>query len=336
MMLEMHTQLRQSRKNNSLQNLVLYIVRRFTLFVGSLVAASALVFLLLRILPGDLAQAKLGIDASPDALMQTRSEFGLDDPLILQFLKWLSHASRGDLGVSMLTGVNITQEIVSKATVTLPLIGLASALAMIFAIPLGMYSALNFRQRKGITISAVSQLGIAIPTFWVGVILVTIFSVKFQIFPSGGFPDAGWSSWSSCLESLVLPATTLALGQGAMLMRFARSATIDVIQQEYFRTARATGLTRGQALQIHGMRNSLLPVVSVLGMQIATLIVGAIIVEHVFALPGIGQMLLQDVSIRDYTKVQGTVAATTAAVFFVSFLIDAILGLLNPKSRVSQ
>ncbi|MEN9649012.1 MAG: hypothetical protein RLZ17_1053 [Actinomycetota bacterium] len=219
----MHTQLRQSRKNNSLQNLVLYIVRRFTLFVGSLVAASALVFLLLRILPGDLAQAKLGIDASPDALTQTRSEFGLDDPLILQFLKWLSHALRGDLGVSMLTGVNITQEIVSKATVTLPLIGLASALALIFAIPLGMYSALNFRQRKGITISAVSQLGIAIPTFWVGVILVTIFSVKFQIFPSGGFPDSGWSSWSRCLESLVLPATTLALGQGAMLMRFARA-----------------------------------------------------------------------------------------------------------------
>ncbi len=336
MMLEMHTRLRQSRKTDSLQNLIWYFARRFTLFIGSLVAASALVFLLLRMLPGDLAQAKLGIDASPEALTQTRTEFGLNDPLIIQFIKWLGNALRGDLGVSLLTGANITQEIANKATVTLPLIGLASALALIFAIPLGMYSALHFRSRKGITISAVSQLGIAIPTFWVGVILITIFAVKFQIFPSGGFPDAGWSAWSSCLESLVLPAITLALGQGAMLMRFARSATIDVIQQDYFRTARATGLTRGQALRVHGLRNSLVPVVSVLGMQIATLIVGAIIVEQVFALPGIGQMLLQDVSIRDYTKVQGTVAATTATVFLVSFLIDAIIGFLNPKSRASQ
>ena len=336
MMLETHTRLRQLRKTDSLQNLIWYLARRFTLFVGSLVAASALVFLLLRMLPGDLAQAKLGIEASPDALAQTRTEFGLNDPSILQFIKWLGNALSGDLGVSMLTGTNIAQEIVNKATVTLPLIGLASVLSLVFAIPLGMYSALNFSRRKGIAISAVSQLGIAIPTFWVGVTLVTIFSVKFQIFPSGGFPDAGWSSWSGCLESLALPAITLALGQGAMLMRFARSATIDVLQQEYFRTARATGLTRGQALRVHGVRNSLVPVVSVLGMQIATLIVGAIIVEHVFALPGIGQMLLQDVSIRDYTKVQGTVAATTATVFFVSFLIDALLGFLNPKSRASQ
>ena len=324
------------RKTDSLQNLIWYLARRFTLFVGSLVAASALVFLLLRMLPGDLAQAKLGIEASPEALAQTRTEFGLNDSLILQFVKWLGNALSGDLGVSMLTGANIAQEIVNKATVTLPLIGLASVLALVFAIPLGMYSALNFRRRKGIGIAAISQLGIAIPTFWVGVILVTIFSVKFQILPSGGFPDAGWSSWSGCLESLVLPAITLALGQIAMLMRFARSATIEVLQQDYFRTARSTGLTRGQALRVHGVRNSLVPVVSVLGMQIATLIVGAIIVEHVFVLPGIGQMLLQDVSIRDYTKVQGTVAATTAAVFFVSFLIDALLGFLNPKSRASQ
>ena len=199
-----------------------------------------------------------------------------------------------------------------------------------------MYSALNFRNRRGIGVSAASQLGIAIPTFWVGVILITIFAVKFQILPSGGFPDEGWSSWANCLESLILPSTTLALGQGAILMRFARSATIDVIQQDFFRTARSTGLSRSQALRIHGIRNAIVPVISVLGVQIATLIVGAIIVESVFSLPGIGQMLLQDVGIRDYTKVQGTVAATTAAVFFVSFLIDAIIALINPKARTSQ
>ena len=293
-------------------------------------------FFLLRTLPGDLASLKLGVDANPEALAQVRQEFGLDKSLGGQYLEWISDAARGDLGVSMLTGADISQEILNKATVTLPLIGLASVLAILFAVPLGMYSALNFRNRRGIGVSAASQLGIAIPTFWVGVILITIFAVKFQILPSGGFPDEGWSSWANCLESLILPSTTLALGQGAMLMRFARSATIDVIQQDFFRTARSTGLSRSQALRIHGIRNAIVPVISVLGVQIATLIVGAIIVESVFSLPGIGQMLLQDVGIRDYTKVQGTVAATTAAVFFVSFLIDAIIALINPKARTSQ
>ena len=293
-------------------------------------------FFLLRTLPGDLASLKLGVDASPEALTQVRQEFGLDQSLVAQYIEWISDAARGDLGVSMLTGADISQEILNKATVTLPLIGLASVLAILFAVPLGMYSALNFRNRRGIGVSAASQLGIAIPTFWVGVILITIFAVKFQILPSGGFPDEGWSSWANCLESLILPSTTLALGQGAILMRFARSATIDVIQQDFFRTARSTGLSRSQALRIHGIRNAIVPVISVLGVQIATLIVGAIIVESVFSLPGIGQMLLQDVGIRDYTKVQGTVAATTAAVFFVSFLIDAIIALINPKARTSQ
>ena len=295
-----------------------------------------MVFLLLRLLPGDLAIAKLGIDATPESIIALQQEFGLDRPIITQFFSWFGHALRGDLGVSMLTGVDIADEIINKARVTLPLIAFASVLALLFAIPLGMYAALHFRRWDGISTSAVSQLGIAIPTFWVGVILITIFAVIFQIFPSGGFPDVGWSAWASCLKSLTLPAITLALGQGAMLMRFARSATIDVIQQDYFRTARATGLTRAQALRIHGVRNALIPVVSVLGMQIATLIVGAIIVESVFALPGIGQMLLQDVGINDYTKIQGTVAATTAAVFFVSFLIDVTLNALNPKTRQRQ
>ena len=293
-------------------------------------------FFLLRTLPGDLASLKLGVDANPEALMQVRQEFGLDQSLVAQYIEWVANAAQGDLGVSMLTGADISQEILNKATVTLPLIGLASVLAILFAVPLGMYSALNFRNRRGIGVSAASQLGIAIPTFWVGVILITIFAVKFQILPSGGFPDEGWSSWANCLESLILPSTTLALGQGAILMRFARSATIDVIQQDFFRTARSTGLSRGQAIRIHGIRNAIVPVISVLGVQIATLIVGAIIVESVFSLPGIGQMLLQDVGIRDYTKVQGTVAATTAAVFFVSFLIDAIIALINPKARTSQ
>ncbi|MEY2765702.1 MAG: ABC-type dipeptide/oligopeptide/nickel transport system, permease component [Actinomycetota bacterium] len=310
-----------------------YVVRRLALLAVSLIASSALVFLLLRLLPGDLAQAKLGIYGTPEALAQLRAEYGLDKSLPEQYLSWLSKAVRGDLGLSVLTGADITGELLSKATVTLPLIGIASVLAVLIAVPLGMLAALRFRKWDGIATSAVSQLGIAVPTFWIGVILITIFAVQTQVFPSGGFPYDGWADFGGAVQSLILPACTLALAQGAVLMRFARSATIDVIQQDYFRTARATGLSRSAALRVHGVRNALVPVVSVLGMQISTLIVGAIIVESVFALPGVGQMLLQDVNVRDYTKVQGTVAVTTALVFVVSFVIDLVLGWLNPRMR---
>ncbi|MFM8002089.1 MAG: ABC transporter permease [Actinomycetota bacterium] len=310
-----------------------YLMRRLALLVASLIASSALVFFLLRLLPGDLAQARLGIYGTPEALNQLREDYGLDRPLTAQYFSWLSNAIRGDLGSSILTGADITSELLSKATVTLPLIGIASLLAVIFAVPLGMLAALRRRKWDGIAVSTVSQLGIAVPTFWIGVIFVTMFAVQTQAFPPGGFPFGGWADFGGAVKSLVLLACTLAFAQGAVLMRFARSATIDVIQQDYFRTARATGLSRAGALRVHGIRNAIVPVVSVLGIQISTLIVGAIIVESVFALPGIGQMLLQDVSVRDYTKVQGTVAFITALVFAVSFSVDLLLGVLNPRLR---
>jgi peptide/nickel transport system permease protein len=310
-----------------------YVLRRLALLAMSLVVSSALVFLLLRLLPGDIAQAKLGIYGTPEALEQLRAQYDLDKSLPVQYFNWLFGAVRGDLGLSVLTGADITQELVAKSTLTLPLIGFASFFAIIIAVPLGMLAALRFRKWDGVATSVVSQLGIAVPTFWVGVILITIFAVRNQVFPSGGFPYEGWANFPEAISALILPASTLALAQGAVLMRFARSATIDVIQQDYFRTARATGLSRLQALRIHGIRNAMVPVVSVLGMQISTLVVGAIIVESVFALPGIGQMLLQDVNVRDYTKVQGTVAVTTAFVFVISFVIDLVLGILNPRTR---
>jgi len=310
-----------------------YVVRRLALLAVSLIASSALVFLLLRLLPGDLAQAKLGIYGTPEALAQLRAEYGLDKSLPEQYLSWLSKAVRGDLGLSVLTGADITGELLSKATVTLPLIGIASLLAVLIAVPLGMLAALRFRKWDGIATSAVSQLGIAVPTFWIGVILITIFAVQTQVFPSGGFPYDGWADFGGAVQSLILPACTLALAQGARVGPLRHRHPARPGQQDYFRTARATGLSRSAALRVHGVRNALVPVVSVLGMQISTLIVGAIIVESVFALPGVGQMLLQDVNVRDYTKVQGTVAVTTALVFVVSFVIDLVLGWLNPRMR---
>lgn len=314
-------------------NILLFSARRLSLFISSLVVSSGIVFALLRLLPGDLAQAKLGIQATPESLAILRHEMGLDRSLLSQYLDWLIHALHGDLGISILSGADITAEIAQKATVTIPLVIMASIIAVLISIPLGMYAALRYRNFDGVATSGISQLGIAVPIFWSGILIATVFAVLWPLLPAGGFPEIGWSEPGNAFKSMILPVFTLALGQGAVLMRFARSATIDTLQQDYFRTARATGLSRFQALRIHGVRNAMIPVISVLGMQMATLIVEAIIVENVFALPGIGQMLLQDVNNRDLLKVQGIIAVTTSIVFLVSFIVDLVLGLLDPRVR---
>jgi peptide/nickel transport system permease protein len=306
-------------------------LRRLILSLVSLIVASALIFGLLRLLPGDIAETRLGVGATPEAVAELRRELGLDRSVVVQYLDWLSNAATGDLGTSLINDVSVSAELRSKARVTAPLIGASALIALIVALPLGLLAGLRHRRRDGIVLSAVSQLGIAVPSFWFGVILVTVFAVNSNVFPAGGFPEAGWADVGASVRSLVLPTITLALAQAAVLMRFARSAAIDVLGQDFFRTARATGLSRLRALRIHGLRNSAIPVVSVLGLQVSTLIVGAIVVESVFALPGVGQMLLQDVAIRDFDKVMGTLTVAVAIVFAVSFITDLILGILDPR-----
>jgi peptide/nickel transport system permease protein len=249
----------------------------------------------------------------------------------VQYLDWLTGAVTGDLGTSMINDVSVSSELRSKARVTAPLIGASAVIALVVALPLGLFAGLRHRRRDGIVLSAASQMGIAVPSFWIGVILITLFAVNSNVFPASGFPEEGWASPGASIRSLFLPVVTLSLAQAAVLMRFARSAAIDVLSQDFFRTARATGLTKFTALRIHGLRNSAIPVVSVLGLQMSTLVVGAIVVESVFALPGVGQMLLQDVAIRDFDKVMGTLTVAVAIVFVVSFVTDVIIGMLDPR-----
>lgn len=308
-----------------------YILRRLVLSLISLIAASALIFGLLRLLPGDIAQTRLGIGATPEAVEQLRRELGLDRPVVAQYFDWLTGAATGDLGTSLINDVSVASELRSKARVTAPLIGASAVIALLIALPLGLIAGLRHRRRDGVALSAVSQLGIAVPSFWIGVILITVFAVNSSVLPAGGFPEEGWADIGASLRSLLLPIATLSLAQAAVLMRFARSAAIDVLSQDFFRTARATGLSRLRALRIHGLRNSAIPVVSVLGLQVSTLIVGAIVVESVFALPGVGQMLLQDVAVRDFNKVMGTLTVAVAIVFVVSFITDLIIGKLDPR-----
>lgn len=309
-----------------------YVLRRLALAFISLVVASAAMFSLLRLLPGDIAETKLGVGATPEAVAQLREDLGLDRSVFVQYGEWLSNAVRGDLGESLISEVSVSGELANKSRVTLPLVLASAVLSLLIALPLGLLAALRSRRLDGTALSVASQLGVAVPSFWVGVILITVFAVNRNSLPAGGFPEAGWGDATEAIRSLVLPVATLTLAQAAVLARFARSAALDTLNQEFFRTARATGLTRMQALRVHGLRNSLLPVVSVLGMQVSTLVVGAIVVESVFALPGIGQMLLQDVAIRDFNKVMGTLVVAMSLVFVVSFITDLIIGVLDPRT----
>jgi len=300
----------------------LFLLRRLGLLVVAFFVTSVVVFLLLRLLPGDLAVVVGGTDAPPERIEALRESLGLNRPLVDQYVDWIGGILSGDFGTSALNGASVTDELAQKLEVSAPLVLASTVLSILVAVPLGIVAAARHRKADGLALSVTSQLGIALPTFWVGLMLIIVFAVHWEIFPAQGFPPDGWSDPGRAIESLVLPTITLALAQGAVLMRFVRSATLDVLHQEYIRTARAKGLTRTQALFRHGLRNASLPIVSILGVQIASLIAGVVVIERVFQLPGVGQMLVRDVGSRDLEKVQGTVLLIAVIVLVSGFVAD--------------
>jgi peptide/nickel transport system permease protein len=309
----------------------LYFARRLAVLLLSLVVASVVVFLLLSLLPGDPAQALLGVNATPEALATLREQFGLNRPLWEQYLDWVGGMLRGDFGTSLVSGVSVGSEIGAKLGLTIPLVVSGMVIALFVAVPLGVLAAVRNRQPLGTVLSAFSQVGIAIPSFWLGILLITVFAVRLQVLPSGGFP--GWQDFGGAVKALLLPVLVLGFAQGAILMRYVRSAVLEVMQEDFIRTARAKGLTHWQALTRHALRNAAVPVVTVLGLQLSTLLIGAVVIENVFGLPGLGRMLLQDVGNRDLLKVQGVVMVLAAAVLFVNFLVDVAYHLIDPRLR---
>jgi peptide/nickel transport system permease protein len=314
--------------------MTLYVVRRLGLLLVAIVVTSLVVFLLLRLLPGDLARVIGGTQASPERIEAIREELGLDEPLVRQYLQWLGGILHGDFGTSALSGETVTGQLGQKLGVTAPLVLGSSVLSILVAVPLGIIAGARHRRADGIALSLVSQLGIAVPTFWAGLLLIIVFGVHWNVFPAQGFPRDGWDDPRGAIESLVLPTITLALSQGAVLLRFVRSATLDVLHQDYIRTARAKGLTRTQALYRHGLRNASLPIISILGVQIASLIAGVVVIERVFNLPGVGQMLIRDIGARDLEKVQGTVLLLAIVVLVLGFLVDVVHRIVDPRLRV--
>ena len=311
-------------------------MRRFLILLASLVIAAAVLFVLLRLLPGDPASALISVGADPEQIAAARRQVGSDLPLFEQFVHFVSSLARFDLGTSFISRTPVADEIVARLAVTVPLTLMAFALAVVIAVPLGIVAAVRADKWYGAAISVVSQLGIAIPVFWVGILLVAVFAVNFRIFPSGGFPSTGWSDPAATLRALTLPTVTIAIVMSASLLRYVRSATQDVLDSDYLRTARALGSGFAEALMRHGLCNGAVPVVSILGIELATTFLGAVVVERVFTLPGLGSMLLLGIEQRDYPTVQGVLLISTLIVLLVGFVADIAQRLIDPRLRRSK
>ncbi|WP_263121302.1 ABC transporter permease [Cellulomonas sp. RIT-PI-Y] len=299
----------------------------------SLVLASVVVFVVLRLLPGDAAGASLGVGTTTDQLESLRSELGTDQPVPVQYAQWVGDLVRGDLGDSFTSRQPVADLVAAKLPITVPLSLAAFVLAVLISVPLGVIAAVQRRGPVGVVVSAVSQLGVAVPVFWVGVLLVLVFALTLGWLPSGGFPRQGWDDPAAAIRSLALPVVTVAVAMSAVMVRYVRSATLDVLDQDYLRTARSLGYSRWQALRRHGLRNAAVPVVSILGIELATSLLGAVVIENVFALPGLGTLLLTSVTGRDLPVVQTLVLALTAVVLLMNALVDMLQRVIDPRLR---
>jgi len=302
------------------------------MFVATLFFVSALVFIVVRLLPGDPATLILGVESTPETLARLRHAMGLDRPLPLQYVDWLARAVRGDLGTSIQYDLPVGRLILSRLPVTLPLAVLAAAMMVAVALPLGIYAATHHRRAGDYTAMLTSQLGIAVPAFWSGLLLILLFSVRLGWFRSGGFD--GWSAgvWTG-VKSLLLPAIALGAFQAAVLVRATRSAVLEVLREDFVRTARAKGVREGRVVHRHALRNAMIPIVTVIGVQLGQLIAGAIVLESVFALPGLGRLALGAISARDLPVVQGVTLFVAASIVFINFAVDLAYAALDPRIR---
>jgi peptide/nickel transport system permease protein len=310
------------------------LARRAAILVASAAAASVLVFGFMSVLPGDPAEIALGVNATPEAVAGLRAEFGTDRPLYVQYLDWAGGLLRWDFGESYVSNAAIGPQLADRLAVTTWLVGAAILVALLIAIPLGTLSALHHRRFTGLVVSGVSQLGIAVPAFVMGIALIFVFAIKLRLVPSGGWTPP--TEPAKFLSQLVLPALSLGLIQGAMLTRYVRSAILEVLREDYMRTARAKGASATRTLLRHGLRNASIPVVTVLGLHLTTLLIGSVVIERVFVIPGLGSLLLDAVANRDLLLVQGVVMLLVIAALAVNFVVDVLYVLLDPRLRGSR
>jgi peptide/nickel transport system permease protein len=309
-----------------------YLLRRVIAFLLTLFFVSIVTFVAVNVLPGDPAEIILGAEGSPEALAALRRKLGLDRPLPMQYADWLKRALAGNLGVSIQYDVPVGQLIASRLLVTFPLAGIAMSLTILAGIPLGILAASHHRGPGDVGMMVISQLGIAIPSFWAGLLLILLFSVYLGWFPAGGFIP--WTETPvGALRSLLLPAMALSFVQTAILTRTTRSAMLEVLREDYVQTARSKGLSDRQVLYKHALRNGLITIVTLLGLQAGHLLAGSIIIENVFYLPGLGRLVLGAISARDLPVVQGVVLFLATVIISVNFAVDLLYGWLDPRIR---
>ncbi|MBP6015057.1 MAG: ABC transporter permease [Alphaproteobacteria bacterium] len=312
-----------------------YLVQRVIALALTLLVATVVVFCVLNIVPGDPASYMMGLNADPDALAQLRSELGLDQPAWQRYATWLGNLVQGDLGTSYTYRVPVTELVGERLSVSLPLTLLATALSLGIALPLGIFAAARRGRLADTAVVGATQLGIAIPNFWFAILLVFFFATTLHWFSAGGFP--GWDEGvGPALQALILPAIALALPQAAILTRVTRSSLLETLSEDFIRTARAKGLSEGQALRRHALRNALIPVLTILGLQFTFLLAGGIIVENVFYLPGLGRLVLQAITQRDLIVVQGVVIVLVAAAVAITFLVEVAYMIADPRVRTSR
>ena len=314
-----------------------YLLRRLLSLSLSLVAASLVIFLVMEVVPGDPASFMMGLNADPQAVAALRSQLGLDEPLPLRYIGWVTGLLQGDFGISYTYRVPVSELIAERVVISLPLTLYALALSTLIAFPAGILAASRRNSAADFSVMGATQLGVAIPNFWFAMILVLVFAVNLRWFSAGGFP--GWEAgfWPA-MKALTLPAIALALPQASILARVMRSSLIDTLDEDFMRTARAKGLSRGQALRRHallrhGLRNALIPVLTIIGLQFSFLLAGGIIIENVFYLPGLGRLAFQAITQRDLIVVRSVVILLVFSVIVVTFLVDLAYAAADPRLR---
>ena len=309
-----------------------FLARRAAAFAVTLLMASLVIFLVLDVLPGNAAQVLLGADATPDAVAALSHKLGLDRPAPERYLGWVGGMLTGDWGVSAAYDAPAAGLIWERLRVSLPLALMAIALSTALALALGVFAASRHGGPGDVGVMALSQIGLATPGFWLAILLVLLFAVKLRWTAAGGFP--GWEAGAlPALGALVLPAVSLAVAQAAILARVTRAAVVEVMREDFIRTARAKGLSRRAALWRHGLRNALIPVVTIMGLQFANLIAGAVIIENVFTLPGLGRLIFQSITNRDAVVVRDGVMLLAAMVVGVNFAVDLAYAAIDPRLR---
>jgi peptide/nickel transport system permease protein len=309
-----------------------YFLKRLLSLSLSLVAASIVIFLALEVVPGDPAAYMLGLNAQEDTLQALREELGLTGSIFQRYLSWAGGLLVGDFGVSYTYRTPVSEMIGDRLWVSLPLALYALTLSTLIAFPAGIWAASCRGSAADASVMGVTQLGVAIPNFWFAMLMVLVFAINLRWFSAGGFP--GWDAgFFAGMKALTLPAIALALPQASILTRVMRSSLLDTLSEDFIRTARAKGLTKGQALWRHAVRNALIPVLTILGLQFSFLLAGAIIIENVFFLPGLGRLVFQSISARDLIVVESVVMLLVFAVIVVNFAVDMAYAWVDPRLR---